>query len=59
MKKCTECNGRMKELIAKTPERIGYLYYKCEKCGEVKRNKVFPEDDFDELLKVAKSKKPE
>lgn len=34
MKKCSECNGEMRELKAKTPEEIEYRYYKCGKCGE-------------------------
>ena len=34
MKKCPECNGNMKELIAKTPEEVSYNYFKCQKCGE-------------------------
>jgi len=34
MKKCTDCNGTMDELKAKTPEGIEYQYYKCAKCGE-------------------------
>ncbi len=34
MKKCSECNGKMKELKAKTPEGVEYNYFRCEKCGE-------------------------
>lgn len=34
MKKCTECNSKLKELTAKTPEGIEYKYFKCEDCGE-------------------------
>ena len=34
MKKCSECNGKMKELKGKTPEGVSYNYYKCSKCGE-------------------------
>ena len=34
MKKCSECNGFMEELTAKTPENINYKYFKCVKCGE-------------------------
>ena len=34
MRKCTECNGIMREFEAKTPENIRYNYYKCENCGE-------------------------
>ena len=34
MKKCSDCNGVMKELTAETPEGVGYTYYKCAQCGE-------------------------
>lgn len=34
MKKCAECNGKMAELVDKTPEGVEYKYFKCEKCGE-------------------------
>lgn len=34
MKKCTECNGKMKEFKDKTLEGVEYHYFKCIKCGE-------------------------
>lgn len=34
MKKCSDCNGIMKELTAATPEGVEYHYYKCAQCGE-------------------------
>lgn len=34
MKKCAECGESMQQLKAKTPEGIGYNYYKCGKDGE-------------------------
>jgi len=34
MRKCTDCNGAMQQLKARTPEEIEYSYYKCKKCGE-------------------------
>lgn len=34
MKKCSECNGEMQELVAETPENIKYSYYKCKNCGQ-------------------------
>ena len=34
MKKCSECNNEMKELVGKTPEGVEYNYFKCNKCGE-------------------------
>jgi len=34
MKRCSECNGEMQELKAKTPEEVEYSYHRCRKCGE-------------------------
>lgn len=34
MKKCVECSGILKEMRAKTPDGVGYNYYKCVSCGE-------------------------
>ncbi|MBU1203922.1 MAG: AbrB/MazE/SpoVT family DNA-binding domain-containing protein [Nanoarchaeota archaeon] len=34
MKTCSECKGIMAKKSAKTPEGVGYDYYKCRKCGE-------------------------
>jgi predicted RNA-binding Zn-ribbon protein involved in translation (DUF1610 family) len=34
MKRCSECGGEIKEQAAKTPEGVGYKYFKCRKCGE-------------------------
>ena len=34
MKKCSSCNGRMKQLQAKTPEGVGYNYFRCVNCHE-------------------------
>lgn len=34
MKKCNDCEGKMEEKEATTPEGVAYTYYKCKKCGE-------------------------
>ena len=34
MKKCSECGSKVVKLSAKTPEGVGYDYFKCQKCGE-------------------------
>lgn len=34
MKKCSDCNGKMEEKEATTPEGFRYHYYKCIECGE-------------------------
>ena len=30
------------------------IVYKCDKCGEIKRNKMASDDNFDEVLKIMK-----
>ena len=30
------------------------IVYKCDKCGELKRNKMANDDDFEEILRVMK-----
>lgn len=34
MKTCSECGGEMDELSSKTQEGVGYVYFKCKKCGD-------------------------
>ncbi len=34
MKRCTECNGIMKEQKSRTPEGVEYNFFKCTMCGE-------------------------
>ena len=34
MKTCSECKEKMVEENAKTPEGVGYKYFKCGGCGE-------------------------
>ena len=34
MRKCSECEGKVKEFKAKTPENVEYSYYRCNECGE-------------------------
>ncbi len=50
------CLGLMKPIMVEDSNKKGYIItYQCEKCGEIKRNKAASDDDFDEILKVAKS----
>jgi DNA-directed RNA polymerase subunit RPC12/RpoP len=32
------------------------IVYKCDKCGEIKRNVVAVDDDFDKILEIMKNK---
>lgn len=53
-----ECGGMMKPYSVEGTQAKYILHFKCEKCGAENKNKVFPEDNFDEVLKIARSKKP-
>ncbi|KKQ96247.1 MAG: hypothetical protein UT22_C0036G0002 [Parcubacteria group bacterium GW2011_GWC2_39_11] len=50
------CHGLMSPVGVEQEGQEYKLLHRCAKCGIVKRNKVVPEDDFDEVLKVAKAK---
>ncbi|MBI4453537.1 hypothetical protein HY636_02740 [Candidatus Woesearchaeota archaeon] len=53
MKKCSECNGKMVELKAKTPEGVEYDYFICEMCGEeiIKAEKLHAAPQKHRLMK--------
>jgi Zn finger protein HypA/HybF involved in hydrogenase expression len=52
------CGGMMKPTGVEGTQAQYILLFTCEKCGSQKKNKVFPEDNFDEVLKIARTKKP-
>ena len=51
-----ECKGLLKPIAIEESAKKGYIItYKCEKCGEIKRNKSAIDDDFDLMLEIAKN----
>lgn len=49
------CHGKMKPFDIELNSKKGYvLVSKCEKCGEVKKNKCAIDDDFNQMLKIQK-----
>ncbi len=53
------CGGLMKPVGLEGTQKKYNLLYICEVCGYQNKNKVSEKDDFDEVLKVARSKKPQ
>jgi hypothetical protein len=51
-----DCKGLMKpiEVSQKNGEYI--ILHKCQKCGFERKNKFCKKDNFDELIKISKSK---
>ena len=49
------CKGIMSPISIENNAKKGYvIVHKCQKCGEIKRNKSAEDDDFDEVLRVSK-----
>ena len=48
------CRGSLVPIAVESNNKGYVIVYKCSKCGEIKRNKSAEDDNFDEMLKVAK-----
>jgi hypothetical protein len=49
------CGGMMRPIKVETEKGKYVLTYHCEKCNFERRKKVEKEDNFDEVLKIAKT----
>lgn len=50
------CLGVLKPIAVEPSAKKGYIIvFKCDKCGEILRNKYAPDDDFDILLQISKN----
>jgi len=47
------CSGLMKPVGAEQSEGEWSIIHKCEKCSFVRKNKISPDDNFDEVVKMA------
>ena len=54
-----KCGGAMKPIGIEGTQVQYSLLYECQVCGFRNKNKVSPNDDFEEVLKIARAKKPE
>lgn len=53
----SNCGGILRPIdIEKSSKDKLKIVYKCDKCGEIKRNVVANDDDFDKVLEVMKNK---
>ena len=53
--RANKCLGLLRPVSVESSSKKGYIVtYRCEKCGEIKRNKSADDDDFDELLRIQK-----
>ena len=47
-----KCGGMMRPVAIDFEKGSYILIHRCEECGEIKRNHVAPEDDFDKVIEV-------
>jgi len=53
--RASDCQGMMKPIKVETEKGEYVLTYHCEKCGFERRKKVENTDNFDEVVKLAKT----
>ena len=51
-----DCGGLMTPVELEQKDGKYIIVHKCQKCGFIRRNKVCEEDNFEEVLKLAKLK---
>jgi len=52
-----ECHGVLKPVSIDKFKDTYKIVYKCDKCGEIKRNIMANDDDFDKIIEVMKNVK--
>ena len=49
------CLGLMEPIAIEENNKKGYvIVFRCQKCGEIKRNKSAEDDNFDKILEITK-----
>jgi DNA-directed RNA polymerase subunit RPC12/RpoP len=52
----SDCGGVLRPIGVVNAKKGLQIEYKCEKCGNVKRNIAAPDDDFDMICQVSANK---
>lgn len=53
--RASDCGGLMEPIAVEIKKGEYILTQKCQKCGHIRKNKISPLDNFDEILKLSKS----
>lgn len=50
-----QCHGLLEPIGIETNSKKGYvIIYKCQKCGQIRKNKAAEDDDFNMILEICK-----
>lgn len=55
--RANECLGLLKPIDIEKYKDTYKIIYKCEKCGEIHKNIMAQDDDFDKILEIMQNKK--
>ncbi len=50
------CHGLMKPVGVEFLHGKYSLLHRCQKCGKISKNKTYPEDNFEKILELSKSR---
>ena len=53
--RAADCGGLMEPVGVELKNGEYILLQKCKKCGHLRKNKVSPEDNFEEIIKLSRS----
>lgn len=53
--RAADCGGLMEPVDVELKNGEYILLQKCKKCGHLRKNKVSPEDNFEEIIKLSRS----
>lgn len=54
--RANDCLGMLQPISIEPNSKKGYvIVYKCQKCGEIKRNKSADDDDFNVMLEIQRN----
>lgn len=52
--RAASCDGQMRPIDIYLSGRDWIIIHECEKCGHQSKNKILPEDNFDEVVRLEK-----
>ena len=54
--RANSCLGTLRPVAIESSNKKGYIItFKCDKCGEIKRNKMADDDDFSVMLEIQRN----
>jgi hypothetical protein len=49
-----KCKGKMEPILVEFISKKYIIIHECQKCGEIKKNKISEDDDFEKVIDLTK-----